>query len=187
MAGRGIKDVKTVERCTERGPGTYAGAATFAVLLAASCTASADVVWPALFLETRMFTWWTIGSGLLVEFFVIWWLFRLTPGRAASATFVANAISALMGIPLLPIAGIIWEIYPGSIYMHFLKWGTFNPITWTATFVMACLINTVIEAAVYTKGFKFVVRRREFCWIFVANAASVGLAFGSLFVVPVQS
>lgn len=158
----------------------------FASLLFLSCSTFADVVWPALFLETRLVTWWTIGVGLLIEFLIIWWLFSLTPRRAALATIAANAVSALIGVPLIPLAGLVWEIFPGSIYMHFLKWGTFNPVTWAATFIMACLINTVIEAAVYRMGFKLVVRRREFWWIFVANALSVGLAFGSLFVVPVR-
>lgn len=158
-----------------------------AALFLAPCSAIADVVWPALFLETRMFTWWTIGGGLLLEFFVVWWLFRLNALKAAIATFVANAASALLGVPLVPIAGVIWEIFPGSIYMKLLGWGTFNPVTWVATFLFTCLINTVIEAAVYKRIFKFEVRRRQFAWLFVANALSVGLAFGSLFVLPVQT
>jgi hypothetical protein len=65
-------------------------------------------------------------------------------------------------------------------------WSTFNPITWTASFVFACLINTVIEALVYNRGFKLVVRRRQWFWLFVANAASVGMAMGSLFVSGVE-
>jgi hypothetical protein len=150
-----------------------------------SSAASADVVWPALFLETRLFSWWAIAIGLVAEYLFVRWLFRLSIRRAVVATVVANGISAIAGIPLIPLAGLAWEYFPGSIYMRVLNWGTFNPVTWAATFVIACLINTGIEALVYKKGFKLKVGRREFWWVFVANAISVGLAFITLFVVPV--
>jgi hypothetical protein len=145
------------------------------------------MVWPALYLETRIFTWWAIGLGVLIEFFFVRWLFALSVRKAVIATTVANAVSALVGIPLIPLAGIVWEFFPGMIYMGPLHWGTFNPITWGGTFVLACLITTVIEALVYRYGFKFLVRRREFIWLIVANAFSVGAAFASLFMFPVRS
>ena len=113
-----------------------------------ACTpaiALADVVWPALFLETRIFTWWAILIGLALEYLFIRRLFALSPQRAVVATVVANTISALAGLPLIPLSGVAWEIFPGMLYMSLFKWGTFNPVTWGATFVLACLINTAIE------------------------------------------
>ena len=68
-----------------------------------------------------------------------------------------------------------------------LKWGTFNPVTWGATFILACLINTAIEALVYKNGFEFPFNRRAFFWIFIANAVSVGVAFVTLFISPVET
>jgi hypothetical protein len=147
----------------------------------------ADMVWPALYLETRLFTWWTIGLGLLIEFFFVRWLFALPIRKAAVATVVANAVSALAGVPLIPLVGIIWEFFPGMLYMGPLHWGTFNPITWAATFLIGCLVTTAIEALVYRYGFKFRVGRREFIWLTAANSLSVGLAFASLFVFPVKT
>jgi hypothetical protein len=158
-----------------------------AILCLASLPTRADVVWPALFLETRLITWWTIGLGLLVEFFFVRGLFSLTVKKAAIATVAANAVSAVLGLPLIPIAGIAWEFFPGQLYMRAMNWGTFNPITWAATFALACFITTVIEALVYRHAFKFSVHRREFSWLLLANALSVGVAFASLFIVPVQS
>lgn len=149
--------------------------------------ATADVVWPALYLETRIFTWWAIGLGLLIEFFFVRWLFTLSIRKAVIATTIANAVSALIGVPFIPLAGVVWEFFPGMLYMGPLHWGTFNPITWGATFVLACLITTVIEVLVYRYGFKFLVRRREFTWLAVANSFSVGVAFASLFIFPVKS
>jgi hypothetical protein len=149
--------------------------------------ASADMVWPALYLETRLFTWWTIGLGLLIEFFFVRWLFSLSVSKAAIATTTANAVSAIAGVPLIPLAGIAWEFFPGLLYTGPLGWGTFNPVTWGATFLLGCLITTLIEALVYRYGFKYLVRRREFLWLGLANSLSVGVAFSSLFVFPVQS
>jgi len=165
----------------------YARPVIAASLLLASSTATADVVWPALFLEIRLFSWWAIAVGLVAEYLFVRWLFQLPIQRAVVATAAANATSSIAGILLIPLVGIVWELFPGSIYMYALKWGTFNPITWAATFVLACLVNTGIEAQVYKRGFKLQVRRREFWWIVVANAVSVGVAFVTLFMVPVES
>jgi hypothetical protein len=162
---------------------TYFGTAFVFIAL----PATADMVWPALYLETRIFTWWTIGVGLLVEFFFVRRLFDLNVRKAAIATATANAVSAVLGVPLIPIAGIIWELFPGSLYMGPLNWGTFNPITWGATFLLACFVTSVIEALVYKHGFKYRVSRRTFGWLILANSISVGVAFASLFVFPVRS
>lgn len=151
-----------------------------------SSVAMADVVWPALYLETRVLAWWTIALGLLVEFLIVRPLFALPYKKAVVVTLAANAVSTVAGILLIPLAGLVWEIFPGLLYMKIPGWSTFNPITWTASFVFACLINTVIEALVYNRGFKLVVRRRQWFWLFVANAASVGMAMGSLFVSGVE-
>jgi len=156
-------------------------------LVIVAAPATADMVWPALYLETRLFTWWTIGLGLLIEFFIVRWLFALPIRKAAVATVVANAVSAVAGVPLIPIAGIIWEFFPGMLYMGPLHWGTFNPITWGATFLLACLVTTATEALVYRYGFKFRVRRREFLWLCVANSLSIGVAFASLFIFPLKN
>lgn len=98
----------------------------------------------------------------------------------------ANAASALVGVPLIPIAGIAWEFFPGMVYMGLLGWGTFNPITWGATFILACLVNAAIESLVLNRGFKLPLRRQEFFWLVAANSLSVGAAFASLFIVPVE-
>lgn len=157
---------------------------TLLFLILAPAVALADVVWPALYLETRLFSWWAIGVGLVAEYAFVQWLFKLPFKRAAVATFAANTVSSIAGLLLIPLAGIAWELFPGSVYMKVLSWGTFNPVTWAATFLLACLVNTALESVVYKRGFSLSVRRREFWWIYVANSVSVGLAFGSLFTYP---
>jgi hypothetical protein len=154
--------------------------------LLVSSPAQADVVWPALYLETRLFSWWAIGLGLLVEFFFIWKVFSLPPKQALLADIAGNTASALLGIVLIPLAGIAWEVFPGLAFYHLLNMGTFNPITWGATFVFACLINALLENYVLKKFFELPFTKKTFAWLTLANAFSVGIAFGSLWWKPVQ-
>ena len=114
----------------------------------------ANVVWPALYLETRLFSWWAISTGLFIEYFFVLRLLQATPKQAAIATLVANTASAILGILLIPLAGLLWEIFPGIILSHLLNMGTFNPVTWVATFILACMVNVAIEGLVYKSWFK---------------------------------
>ena len=150
--------------------------------------AHANVVWPALYLETRLFSWWAICVGLLVEYLFVRKLFEITPLKAVIATIAANAASAILGILLIPLAVIAWEVFPGLLFYHVLKMGTFNPITWCATFLIACAVNVVLEGLVYKKAFKFnfLFKSRKFLWFMLANTASVGVATASLIINPMQ-
>ena len=155
-------------------------------LALASTSAHADVVWPALMVETRLFSWWAILLGLIAEYVIIRWLFSLSIERAVIATTAANAVSALAGVLLIPFSGLILATISELAMRPFLEWATFNRVLWCMTFLLACLVNTWIEALVYKRGFKLIVRRREFAWIYVANAISVGIAFASVILVPVR-
>ena len=149
----------------------------------------ANVVWPALFLETRLFSWWAILVGLLIEYLFVRKLFQVSPQKAMLATISANTASAVLGIILIPLAGLAWEIFPGLLFYHVLKMGTFNPITWCATFLIACAVNVALEGLVYKKTFmlNFLFKSRMFFWFMLANTASVGVATVSLIINPVPS
>jgi len=150
--------------------------------------AHANIVWPALYLETRLFSWWAIGLGLLIEFFFIKWLFGLSVQRTVIADVSANTVSSIAGIVLIPLAGIVWEVFPASVINWLFGWGTFNPVTWVATFVLGCLINAWLEGAVYRKWFapSFRFKSKAFLWLLVANGFSVGAAYISFWVSPVK-
>ncbi len=150
--------------------------------------AHANVVWPALYLETRLFSWWAVSVGLLVEYVFVRHLFKVALPKAILATITANAASAILGVLLIPLAGIAWEVFPGLLFYHFLNMGTFNPITWCATFLIACAINVALEGLVYKKIFKFsfLFKSKMFLWFMLANTASVGVATASLIINPVQ-
>ena len=144
----------------------------------------ANFIWPALFLEQRLFSWWAIGLGLAVEYLAVRRLTTLSWQKCVVADLSMNAVSALLGIFLIPIAGIVWEFFPGIVLYKFFNIGTFNPGTWAATFLFAVFINGILEWSVLRFMFRQKSDRKVFWWLCVANSLSVALAFGSLFVYP---
>lgn len=144
----------------------------------------ADVVWPALYLENRILTWWAIGIGLIIEFIFVSYLFKTSPAKAALMTLTANGASTIIGIILIPILGIVWELFPGIIIYKVFNIGTFNPITWTATFIIATLSNGAIETLSYKWIFKQRITKTVFWLICLANLFSVGIALATVFLYP---
>jgi hypothetical protein len=131
----------------------------------------ADMVWPALLWENRLLTWWAILVGLFVEYFFVRRITNLSFSRAALADVCMNAASALLGIIFIPIAGIIWEVFPGSVLYKVFHIGTFNPGTWLVTVLVAAILNTYIERFALRRLFKQpLVGRRAFWLLYLANA-----------------
>jgi hypothetical protein len=141
----------------------------------------ANAIWPALFLEKHLVSQWPILIGLAIEYLFVRKLTMLSPIQALWADVAMNGASALLGIILLPLAGIIWEFFPRLILDFFLHSGTFNPGTWVATFVMAVAINAFVEWFVLQRFFKQQQLGTQAFWILcIANAFTVAVAFVSL-------
>jgi len=96
--------------------------------------------------------------------------------KAVLADVTMNAASTILGTICLAIAGIIWEAFPGLVLYKGFHIGTFNPITWSATFILAVIINTWIEAIVLRAGFGCRLERRRVVALFLANSVTVALA-----------
>lgn len=144
----------------------------------------ADVVWPSLFLAGRLFAWWIIGAGLLIEWAFVIRLTRTTLVRAGVMTVVMNAISAAVGIVGIPLSGIIWEFIAAATVMPLFNWGTFNPVTWFVSCILAALLNTVVETASLRLLFRVAWTKRLFWWLALANAITVGMALISIMISP---
>ena len=145
----------------------------------------ADMVWPALILEQRIVSVIPITAGLAVEWLVLrFGGFGLSWRKAAIVDVVMNAASTLAGIVVIPALGLLWEFVPGLVLHKLFDIGTFNPGTWAATFVIAVLATTAIEAAVVRWGFKISLDKRRFLILCLANGVSVGIACASLWVRP---
>lgn len=146
--------------------------------------AQADFVWPALYLIQRTDSWWAIGLGFAVEFPIVWRLTRSSLWKSIAIDLVMNLASVLLGTILIPLLGIGWEFFPGSILYRIFDVGTFNPGTWFATFLLAVLVNGVVESLAIERLFRIPIGRRGFWLICLANSLSVGVAFASLFAFP---
>ena len=150
-------------------------------------TIIADVIWPALFLEGRLLSIPVILIGLVVEFFFVWRITSLDVAHSIAADLLMNTASTLLGIFLIPIAGIIWEFFPGIFLYKWFNMGTFNPWTWTATFCLAVVINAALETLIVAKVFGQKMGKRGFGWLCIANSISVGIAFASFLIYPIPN
>lgn len=137
--------------------GTRIVAGVIVSLLFLAGPAHADVVWPALYLEARLFSWWAIIAGLAAEYVFVRLFFADGARQALAADLVMNLVSTLCGVVLIPLAGIAWEVFPGLVLYRLFNVGTFNPGTWTATFILAVLINAALESLVLKRVFKMSV------------------------------
>lgn len=147
----------------------------------------ADIVWPSLLLGGRLFTWWIIGTGLVVEFIFVLWLTRSAPLRAVVMTVTMNAVSAGIGLIGIPLSGLLWELIACISILPLFHWGTFNPVTWFVSCVLAAMLNTVIETACLRFLFKVEWTRRLFWWLAFANFVTVGIALVSIMMSPPQT
>ncbi len=107
--------------------------------------------------------------------------FQMHWARALTVSVVINSISAIAGVILIPLAGIAWEVFPGALMYWWGNIGTFNPFTWGATFTLATVVTTGIEVTCLKRLFKLPAHRRTWVVWLLANSATVGLAFWSLF------
>jgi hypothetical protein len=144
----------------------------------------ADVVWPALLLLPHLNAWYTIGSGLFVEILVLGTVLKMSPRRAILAGVTMNLASTIVGTAAIPLMGVVWEIFPGLPLYYLFNLGTFNPITWCATFAIASSVNALLELFVLRRFFGIPWTKRTFVVLAFANALSVGIAFYSLYKAP---
>ncbi len=130
------------------------------LLLCVPVAAYANSAWPALYLIYGIYTWWVIVAGLAIEWLAIKWLFRLSNVRTTLVDIFANATSALCGVVLIP----------ASTMLHGISHGVFP------TFMLAIVINLVVETAVMRVGFKLPITKRAVAVMLAANTITVLMA-----------
>ena len=142
----------------------------FLLFLPIPLIASANVVWPSLYILSQVYCWYVIVLGLVVEFFAVKFYGKASWGKSAVIVAVMNAVSALVGWILIPISGILTEI----LLLPFDQ-GTFHLWHWIVDYVFVALVNTCIEGLSMKWIFKYSFKR-VFWWLFTANAVSVALS-----------
>jgi len=136
----------------------------------------ADMVWPALYAETKVSSVPIIGLSLLIEFYFFKWLFHVTRPKAALYTLAANMASGLIGILLRPLAGIIYELSIGAIVGWLFNWGTFNPVAWFFVPIFSGAVNAYLELWTIQLLWKHEITWRNFMYTLGINAFTVGFA-----------
>lgn len=148
----------------------------------------ANFVWAGLLLESRLIAIPVVMAGLVIEYFFVRRLTGFSINRSLVADLTMNGASLLLGLVFIPLAGFAWEISVGSLLWELNnRIGSFHPINLTATFIVAVLINAVIENFVLRKIFKLENDKAGFRWLCLANALTVGIALGSLWLFPIRN
>jgi hypothetical protein len=150
--------------------------ATASLLLLLPSVALANLVWPAVYVTMGLVTWWVVAAGLAIETVGLRLLLRASLAKSLLLAFSMNAISAVLGIVLVPLAGIAYEFLPGLLINWLFSWGTFNPVAWVATFLLAAVINATVEGTVLSRGFAIILNRAQKFWLVALNFATVALA-----------
>lgn len=131
-------------------------------------SASANMIWPALYVISQYYTWYVILIGLIVEFFAIKHYLKVSWGRAALIAVTMNLISAITGLILIPLCGyIMWfpvMILGGTNFVVILYF--------IFCYIAAVLCNVAVEGLVLKLLFKYPFKE-NFWWLTGANAVSV--------------
>jgi len=104
-----------------------------------------NVVWPALYTETKVSSLPIISLSLVLEYLVIRQLFKRSIKESVLYTITANIASGLIGLILRPLSGIAWELSLGMLVMWIFDWGTFNPVAWFFVPIIGGAVNASPE------------------------------------------
>lgn len=129
--------------------------------------ASANMVWPSLYIAEGMRSWYVILIGLAAEIIFVKYFLKQSYLKSVLIAFVMNLVSTVLGVAVIPLSGFI-----GEILMIPFGTGTFHPTHWLMSYVFAVLSNVLIEGLTAKFIFKHKFKKM-FWWLCVANAISV--------------
>ena len=129
--------------------------------------ASANMVWPSLYIAEGMRSWYVILIGLVIEIVFVKYFLKETYLKSVLIAFVMNLASTILGVVAIPLSGFI-----GEVLMIPFGTGTFHPTHWLMSYVFAILSNVLIEGLTVKFIFKHKFKKM-FWWLCVANAISV--------------
>lgn len=129
--------------------------------------ASANIVWPSLYIAEGMRSWYVILIGIVIEKVFIKYCIKETYLKSALIAFIMNLASTVLGVVVIPLSGFI-----GEVLMIPFGTGTFHLTHWLMSYAFAILSNVLIEGLTVKYIFKHEFRKM-FWWLCVANAISV--------------
>lgn len=136
----------------------------------------ANVVWPALYTETKLYSFPIIILSLVIEFLFFKWLFGLKRKNAIIYTLVANTASGVIGLFVRPLSGIAYEVSLGAVVNWLFNWGTFNPVAWFFVPVIGGAINSFLELLTIRLLWKQKITKKNYFLTWGINTFTVGIA-----------
>ena len=146
----------------------------------------ANVIWPSLYLVERINTWWIVVISVLIEFLCLIWLTQEKIWKVGLMTFVMNLLSTAVGIIGIPLSGILWELIATITIHPLFHWGTFNPVTWIVSGILAALLNALVEWRSLIWIFKIRSTAKTFGCLIIANGITVSIAGWTLLLTPLS-
>jgi len=135
-----------------------------------------NVVWPALYTETKVSSLPIISLSLVLEYLVIRQLFKSNIKESVLYTIAANVASGLIGLILRPLSGIAWELSLGILVMWMFDWGTFNPVAWFFVPIVGGAVNAALELLTIKLIWKKKFTKKNFFSLWAINWITVGIA-----------
>lgn len=145
-----------------------------------------NVVWPALYIISRYYTWWAIGTGLVIECVALRLLTKNRAKKAVLAVLAANLITAIVGYFTIPWITLGWEFALEYTVYQLVDVGTFNPFGWFTSILLISAITAFPELLIIRKAFRIELRTNAWRYWWIANVLSVLLAFLTVLIWPVE-
>lgn len=138
-----------------------------AALLLIPLSSRANMIWSSLYIVQDYYSWYVIASGLLIEYFAAFKFLKTNWKKSALVVITMNAMSAIIGLLLIPLSGIIVEI----LTLPF-GGGTFQLSHWILDYIAVVLCNVLIEGLSLKLIFKYSFVK-NLPWLLGANGISV--------------
>lgn len=141
--------------------------AVASILLATPFVASANIIWPSLFIVEQYYVWYVILAGLVIETIAARLFLKTSLLKSFFMMIVTNLISGLLGYILIPVSGLLTELL-----MFPCGTGTFSIFNWILDYLFAIAANTLVEGLALKLIFKYPLKH-NLLWLFGANAISI--------------
>ncbi len=151
---------------------------TLSLIIFITLPASADLVWPSLYITKGMLSIKVILIGLIIELFFVKYCTKVDWKKASIVTILMNLITTILGIIFIPLSGLSSEFIFDFVFHAYDKFGigTFHWSHWLAAYLLVILINTFIEGLFIKLTLKLKLTK-IFWWLLIANSISVFLCF----------
>lgn len=162
-----LESVKTERLKTMKNEKMRYGLICMLLLLLMPVSASANIVWPSLYIAAGLRSWYVVLMGLVIEIVFVKCFLKETYTKSVLIAFIMNLVSTVIGAVAIPVSGFLGEL----IMIPFGK-GTFHLTHWIMSYILAILSNVLVEGIaikiIFKKEFK-----KIFLWLCIANAISI--------------